>query len=849
VTVESALESLRFDAEEMRHVTVWERLAARPARYGEVPATLDPRLSAALGRRNLLPLYTHQAASVEAALDGENVVVVTGTASGKTLCYNLPVLHSLLGDPEARALYLFPTKALAQDQAAELAAFTEAVGASVPVRLYDGDTPPAQRRTARDEARLLISNPDMLHTGLLPHHPRWAAFLENLRWVVLDELHVYRGVFGSNVANLLRRLRRVCRFYGAAPHFILTSATIANPKELAERLIEAPVRLIPADLDGSPRAEKHILLYNPPVVDPRLGIRRAYTLEATRLAARFIAHNVQTAVFARSRRSTEVILGYLKDSVAQAGGDARGVRGYRGGYLPLERRAIERGLRDGEVQAVVATNALELGVDIGQLGAAVLAGYPGTLASMWQQAGRAGRRSEASAAILVASGAPLDQFVVGHPAFLFERSPEHGLIQPDNLAILARHLRCAAFELPFGEQESFGSYAETPALLQALAENGELHHSGGAYRWVADAYPAEAVSLRASGEDTVVIQEMGEGKPVVIGEVDRPAAPVLVHEGAVYIHEGRTFLVRRLDWEGAQADVQAAEVDYYTEASEAVDLEVLEVDDADESRPARRAQGRVRLTAQATSYRKVKRYTHETLGYGEIDLPAREFETTACWVWLAPETVARLEADGVLLAPNDYGPDWPQVSEQARQRDGYRCRQCGAPERDGRRHDVHHLQPFREFGYVAGVNRNDRQANVLENLITLCSTCHHRAEAARGTRSALGGLTYALGNIAPLYLMCDPRDLGTLAETRARSTRSPTITLYDRVPEGLGLAEHLYHWMPQLLQGALDLVRTCGCSDGCPACVGPVGEGGGEVKELTARLIEALLEASDPRTV
>ncbi|HSB89738.1 MAG TPA: DEAD/DEAH box helicase [Anaerolineales bacterium] len=838
---EHALEALRFDSEWMRHVTVWERLPARAARYADPPAALDPRLSAALSQRKLLPLYTHQAAAVEAALDGENVTVVTGTASGKTLCYNLPVLHGLLGNPDARALYLFPTKALAQDQAAELGVFLEAIGADVSVRLYDGDTPQAQRRAVRDEARLLISNPDMLHTGILPHHPRWAGFLENLQWVVLDELHVYRGIFGSNVANLLRRLRRVCAFHGSAPHFILTSATIANPKELAERLIEAPVRLIPADLDGSPRAEKHVVLYNPPVLDPRLGIRRAYTLEATQVAARLIADEVQTAVFARSRRTTEVVLGYLKDSVTRAGGNAAGVRGYRGGYLPLERRAIERGLRSGEVRAVVATNALELGVDIGQLGAAVLAGYPGTLASMWQQSGRAGRRSEASLAVLVASGAPLDQFVVGHPAFLFERSPEHGLIEPDNLAIVARHVRCAAFELPFQEGEAFGRYPQTADLLAALAESGDLHHSGGAYRWVADAYPAESVSLRASGDDTVVIQETGEGRPIVIGEVDRATAPVLVHEGAVYIHEGRTFLVRRLDWEGALAEVEAAEVDYYTEASEAVDLEVLYVDDADESRAARRAHGRVRLTAQATSYRKVKRYTHETLGYGEIDLPERAFETTACWMWLAPDMVRRLEMEGVLLAPNDYGPDWPQVSNAARARDGFRCRQCGAPERQGRAHDVHHLRPFREFGYVAGVNRNDRQANVLENLITLCTACHQRAEAARGTRSALGGLTYALGNIAPLFLMCDPRDLGTMAETRGRGTRSPTITLYDRIPEGLGMAERLYEWMPQLLQGALDLVRSCGCLDGCPACVGPVGEGGGEVKESTSRLIEALL--------
>jgi DEAD/DEAH box helicase domain-containing protein len=842
MSVETVLESLRFDAEFMRHVAAWERMPARPAHYADLPAGLDPALAAALRARDLSPLYTHQAAAVEAALAGENVTVVTGTASGKTLCYNLPVLQSLLTDSEARALYLFPTKALAQDQAAELASFLEALRAepAVAVRLYDGDTPPGHRRAIRDEARLLITNPDMLHAGILPHHPRWAAFFEGLRWVVIDELHVYRGVFGSNVANVLRRLRRLCRFYNADPRFILTSATIANPKEHAERLIEAPVRLVPPDLDGSPRAEKHVMIYNPPVIDPALGIRRAYTLETTRLAARFLAGDVQTVVFARARLTTEVILGYLRDAVRQDGGDPAAVRGYRGGYLPLERRAIEHGLREGSVRGVVATNALELGVDIGQMGAALIAGYPGTIAGIWQQAGRAGRRTEASAALLIASGAPLDQFIALHPAFLFDSPHEQALINPDNLAIVARHLRCATFELPFGDEERFGTYAETQDLLSVMAEDGDLHHSGGAYRWVADEYPAQGVSLRSSGDHPVVIQQVSDGKPTVIGEVDRQTAPVLVHEGAVYIHEGRTFLVSRLDWENGLAEVTASEVDYYTDAAESVELEVLEVFDADESGDLRRAHGRVRLTAQPSSFRMIKRYTHETLGYGAIDLPPREYETTGCWLWIAPATARRLEEEGILLAPNDYGPSWPDASRAARARDGHRCRQCGAPEREGRAHDVHHLRPFREFGFVPGENRNDRQANALDNLVTLCRTCHHRAEAARGARSALGGLAHALGSLAPLYLMCDPRDLGVLAESRGRTTKTPTITLYDRVPEGLGLAERIYELGQELLQGALDLVRGCECLDGCPACVGPVGPGGGEVKDLTVRLIEAL---------
>ncbi|MCJ7512630.1 MAG: DUF1998 domain-containing protein, partial [Anaerolineales bacterium] len=749
-------------------------------------------------------------------------------------------------DPLARALYLFPTKALAQDQAAVLTGLLRALSAEdqVVVRTYDGDTPQALRRQVRQDVRLLITNPDMLHTGILPHHTRWAAFLENLHWIVLDEMHVYRGVFGSNVANLLRRLRRVCRFYASSPQFVLTSATIANPKELAQRLIEAPVHLVPADLDGSPRAAKEIILYNPPVVDAQLGVRRAYTLETTRIGSVFLGEGVQTVVFARSRRTTELLLGYLRDSHVQDGGRPEEIRGYRGGYLPLERREIESGLRAGSVRGVVATNALELGVDIGLLGASIVAGYPGTIASLWQQMGRAGRRSDASAAVLVASAAPLDQFVVAHPRFLFERSPEMGLIQPDNLSILVRHLRCAAFELPFAAGEGFGDFQDAEEVLEVLAEAGELHRTPAGYHWVGEAYPAEAVSLRASSDQTVVIQDVSQGRPQVIGSVDRAAAPVQVHEGAVYVHEGRTYLVEKLEWENAVAQVSPLEVDYYTDASEAVEIDVLEVFDADERGEARRAHGRVLITSQATSYRKVKRYTHETLGYGTIDLPKREYETTAYWMWLAPELVARLERQGVLTPPNDYGPEWPAGREAARARDGYQCRQCRAPERPGRAHDVHHLRPFREFGYLSGENRNDRLANSLENLITLCAACHHRAEFARGTRSALGGLAYALGNIAPLYLMCDPRDLAVEAEARGKQTHSPTLTFYDRLPEGLGLSERLYDHQAELLEGALELVRDCDCSEGCPACVGPIAAGGGEVKQLTGRLLLAVLPAT-----
>ncbi len=871
------LERLRLDRNFMANVTAWERLTARAARYAPFPAGLHPSLVSSLQSRGIPQLYSHQSQAITAAMRRENVVVVTGTASGKTLCYNLPVLNTLLAQPDARALYLFPTKALAQDQADELSTLisTLRVQSPISVRIYDGDTPQSQRASIRQASGVLISNPDMLHTGILPHHTKWESLFSNLRYVILDELHTYRGVFGSHWANVLRRLKRICAFYGSQPQFICASATIANPQELAEKLLEASVTLVSDD--GSPRAEKHVILYNPPMTDVAQGLRRSYLLETQRVAGEFLRDDVQTAIFARTRNATEVLLGYVRDDAQRTSRDPQAIRGYRGGYLPLERREIERGLREGAVRGVVATNALELGVDIGQLGAVVIAGYPGTIASLWQQAGRAGRRTETSAVVLVASAAPLDQYLATHPRYVFERSPEHALINPDNLALLANHLRCAVFELPFAEGEAFGAFQDVDALLEALAEEGEIHASGRTYRWVGSRYPAEQISLRSATDDRIVIQDVTDAnaRPIIIGEVDRASAPVRVYAGAVYLHEGRSFIVAKLDWDNGLADVQAAEVDYFTDASEAVEVAVVNVFDADqplapppsESSPtgegrvgvgAARAWGELLLTSQAVSYRKVKRYTHENLGYGEIQLPPREFQTTGYWLWFPPELVDQLAREGLLIGPNSYGPNWEQQRLAARARDDYTCRQCGRSEAPspgvgtsalgegdrrlggGRQHDVHHITPFRSFGYVPGVNENYLQANDLDNLLTLCRECHTRTERARGTQTALGGLAHALGNVAPLFLMCDPRDLGVVSEPRSKETGAPTITLYDLVPDGLGFAERLYALHHELLRGALELVSACPCKDGCPACVGPVGVEVTDAKELTRRLAARL---------
>ncbi|MCO6449219.1 MAG: DEAD/DEAH box helicase [Caldilineales bacterium] len=847
--ISDLLQALQLDPAFTRQVTSWQRLPAQPARYAPYPAGLDGRLPIALRERGIHLPYTHQSQAIAAALAGENVVVVTPTASGKTLCYNLPALHTLLDDPDARALYLFPTKALAQDQLVEIREMVELLQADITVATYDGDTPQGHRKAIRQGARLLLSNPDMLHTGVLPHHTNWAEFFAGLRLVVIDEMHTYRGVFGAHVANVLRRLRRICRFYGSDPAFILTSATIANPAEHARRLIEADVTLV--EENGAPTGEKHLIFYNPPLIDPDLGLRRSSLLEAQKLGERLLFHQVQAILFARSRLRVELLLVYLRDAVAASGGNPATIRGYRGGYLPAERREIEAGLRSGEVRAVAATNALELGIDIGQLQAAVITGFPGTIASTWQQAGRAGRRQEASLAVFIAGAGALDQYIVQNPGYFFGRSPEHALANPDNLVILTNHLRCAAFELPFQAGEQFGGVQFTAELLDMLAEEGEIQQAGERYFWTDSAYPAAEISLRTASPDPIVIMSRRKDELVLtIGEMERETAPILLHAGAIYLHEGQTYLVEELDWEQGHAYVQPAEVDYYTEASSVAEMEVLAVHQQDQEGELIRGYGDLEVRSQATGYRRVKRWTHETLGYGEIDLPESVLETSGYWVSFTEPLVERLRARGLWQSdPNDYGPNWQQQRERTRARDGFRCSQCGTPERPNRQHDVHHVRPFRSFGYRPGENEAYLDANRLENLRTLCRTCHQRLEQGVRLRSGLAGLAYLLGNLAPLHLMCDPSDLGSFAEPQGIHNDLPTIILYDRIPAGIGLAERLYELQAELLVASQSVLENCSCTHGCPACAGPVPEGtqilDWNPKELTLALVrEALTTAT-----
>ncbi|HKV47719.1 MAG TPA: DEAD/DEAH box helicase [Candidatus Acidoferrales bacterium] len=795
-TVQDALASLagRYRADEV--LTSIKHIPARDAQFRPMPDWVRPELAAAYRAKGIEQLYSHQAASAELARAGKNFVVVTPTASGKTLCYNLPILNAVLENRDTRALYLFPTKALAQDQLTELHDLATRLDDQFGVFTYDGDTPADARKAIRERGHVVLSNPDMLHSGILPHHTKWTRLFENLRYIVLDELHTYRGVFGSHLANVLRRLARIAKFYGSSPQFICCSATIANPGELASQLTELPIEIV--EENGAPAAEKLFVFYNPPMVNRNLGIRRSYINETTRVAKEFLARKLQTIVFANSRLHTEVLLTYLCQANPAPIGRPEPIRGYRGGYLPGERRDIERGLREGRVRGVVATNALELGIDIGSLDACIMAGYAGSIASTWQRAGRAGRRSGTSCAVLVASSAPLDQFIVQHPDYFFGRSPEHAYIQPDNLEILVNHLKCAAFELPLSHNEKFGS-VDLGALCERMAEAGFLHRSGERWHWVQEAYPADTVSLRAvTAENFVIIDTSGhqnggftnndqtDGAPEVIGETDFSSALTTLHPSAIYIHQGQQYHVDRLDFDRRKAYVHPVNVDYYTDAIRYTQVRVLEI--ASEERiagSAARAHGDVLVRSQVIGFKKIKFVTNENVGDGKLELPENEMHTTAFWITLARPLLASLP-----FALSD--------------------RQSGI------------------FGLLYA----------LESMAALLLMCDRRdLGTAVGERPASPGINAddpEWDAVPTASALRDPDAMKEFFE--------PNLYLYDAYPGGIGFSEPLYRVCDLLLRRTRELIAACPCEVGCPSCVGPAGEKSERTKEVALAILDRLAE-------
>ncbi len=763
-------------------------IPAKPGEWEDYPDWVDSRLKSVLAGRGMEKLYRHQAQAVRFIRSGRDVVLVTPTASGKTLCYNLPVLQKILEEPETRALYLFPTKALAQDQLQEAHRLVSDLRADIGTFTYDGDTPDDARQAIRRQGHIVVTNPDMLHAGILPHHTKWQKLFTNLKYVVIDELHIYRGIFGSHFANVVRRLVRICRFYGANPVFICCSATVANPREHAERILEREVALL--DKSGAPAAAKTFILYNPPLVNRELGIRQSEMTPARRIAADLIANDIQTIVFATSRLNVEVLTKYLKDKFVRTGiPNDHFVTGYRGGYLPNLRREIETGLREREVIGVVSTNALELGIDIGNLDACIMTGYPGSIASTRQQAGRAGRRTGQSLAILIARSNPLDQFIMENPDYFFSLSPEHCRINPDNLLILLHHIKSAAFELPFEKGEKFGG-ENLEEFLGYLEEKGVLHRTNDRWHWAAESYPADEVSLRSINPENVVVVDITEtGKHRVIAEVDWDSAFTALHNDAIYMMESEQYHVDKLDLAEKKAYVRKVNADYYTDAMTYTNVRVIDSFETRKDKKVIVEHGEVQVVRKVVGYKKIKFYTSENLGYGDVNLPEKDMHTTSYWFTIPRDCLRTLA----------FSP--------AEVIDGL----------NGLSYLLHHLSAMYLMADTHDIDRSlgDKSG---EWFVSRGKTGRVITSFNDGQRELSDGKT---------VVRIDEFD--------------PTVFIFDSYPGGIGFSELLYREHKNMLTAARTLIEKCPCAFGCPSCVGPTLEVGKSAKEIVPKIIEVIL--------
>jgi len=807
---------------------------AYPGDYFPFPEKMNPLLKNTLLNQGISSLYEHQLRAWELLITHQSTVIATPTASGKTLAYLLPILQSLLENPERTTLLIYPTKALAQDQLKGIQRYLSVINDYQPqfppltVDIYDGDTPQHLRKTIRQHVNLLLTNPDMLHLGILPNHTSWNRFLENLDYVVVDEIHTYRGIFGSHVANIFRRLKRICHFYQSHPTFAGTSATIANPGYFSETLFGEPIQLI--FKNSAPRGGKHVLLFNPPVQNTELNIRESASAFCMRILPDLVRYNKQTLVFAKSRRAVELLTRKLRDAGQIP---ASSILSYRSGYKPLERREIEAALLSGQAKVVFATNALELGIDIGGLDAVLLIGYPGTISSTLQQFGRSGRGQNESIAIFVASNSAIDQFIVRHPDFILEKSPESAMINPDNLLILMGHIRCAVFELPFEKQEIFGG-ADNQVLsefLSLLGDMREVHRTQDTYYWIGAQYPAESVSIRSlsKGPFELFIMEKN-GNSFWLGEVDENSVYSMVHPQAIYFHLGKSYQVNNLDIENRKAFLSPIEVDYHTMPKGTVDITILQELQNRKIENASLHTAEVQVFSQIDGFKCIEIETQLVRAEYPLTLPSSTFQTKGFFLQFEPHFVEHLIEDGVWNhAPNQYGPAWNTIRATILQRDHYTCKNCGIVDR---RNHVHHIKPFRNF-------RSWMDANQLDNLVTLCNHCHRKAEQKVKVQGLLNGTAHLLHALSPLISMCDVKDMEFHYDV-VDPIHAPYVMIYEKTPGGIGLIDILYENYNQLFQMAFDTIENCSCHDGCPGCVGPVNEFGTGSRKAVKQILQAI---------
>jgi DEAD/DEAH box helicase domain-containing protein len=814
---------------------------AQAATFSGYPAGLNTTLSEIIEKNYPNGLFKHQVEAIQAVQAGKNVLITTGTSSGKSLCYQLPLLNAAIRDSSATALLLFPTKALAEDQLkklVEMVGLLENVGSlNVPAGTYDGDTPQGKRIAIRNKYRILLTNPDMLHIGILPHHTHWERFLKNLKFVVIDEVHTYRGVFGSHFANVLRRLKRILNFYGSHPCFILTSATISNATEFATKLTGEPFEIFATDT--SYQESRRYFFVNPPVVDESLGLRKGLVDQTIEIASYALSHQVQSILFSRTRKTVEVTLKRLRETFGRSDKE---LHGYRSGYLPRERRLIENGLRSGKIRSVISTSALEMGIDMGKVDLTLLMGYPGSIASFYQQSGRAGRRDRNSASILIASASPMDQYVIRHCDFVSKGSPEHALIDPDNPLILLEHLKCAAFELPFSSQEIYGDLSGEDLIgyLKALVLLKHLLERNNFFYWIAEDYPSAKISLRNISGNPITLRLRAGLESQLIGEVDFQSALRMAHPGAVYMHDGNQYYVDELDLKDHIAWLSTHNEPYFTEHRSDMKISVEQIIHKDKKANLIKSLGEIVVTENVTGFKRVDWDTLMTLGVFDLEgLPENALHTKGIWLTIPEDAVDALRKENKWLNDkNNYGSQWQDIRVSILQRDAYRCQACGIHLPEAQLH-VHHKIPFRTFGDI-------RTANHPSNLITLCPSCHRRAEQNVRVRSGLSGVTYLMANLTPLTLLCDHRDIGSFSEAESEITGGrPVIALYDQFPGGIGLSAKLYEVIEDVLKQSLEVIDQCGCEDGCPSCVGPAGENGLGGKEFAREILKTILTTNE----
>ncbi|MDD3051559.1 MAG: DEAD/DEAH box helicase [Candidatus Cloacimonetes bacterium] len=839
------LEVIEREKSFSRNIAVHEFYPAKMAEYCDFPEFLNHDIVTTLRRKGINRLYSHQAEAVIAVSESKNIVVTSGVASGKSLCYFLPVINNFIKSEAGKSLFIFPTKALTQDQKTNFSILLNEIAISgcfeknPVVGVYDGDTENQKRSQIKQSCDFLFTNPDMLHMGILPQHPKWLNFFKNLRFIVIDEAHYYRGVFGSHFANIIRRLMRICRHYGANPQFIVTSATLANAKDFVEKLLQTKFHIV--EEDGSQQGEKHFYIYNPPLVNEELGIRRSSLKEVAAISRMLMNTDSQTLIFSESRRSVELLLAEIRKHIK----DKDLIKGYRSGYLPVERRNIEKRLREKSLRAVISTNALELGIDIGGLDSVIINGYPGSITSTKQQSGRAGRGDRPSQTILVANSGVLNQFIVRHPEYILENSPEEALINPDNPLILLSHLQCALYEIPFRKGENFGTlpFDEVNKFLVLLQKQNKLFLSGEKYFWKSAKYPASELSLRTAGIKPFVIECENSGsfslhsKPELIGIVDKESALWMTHPEAIYLQDGEQYFVEKLDLENYRVVVSLSDSVYYTQASSKTDITLLKKIKEDTFTGFKKNYGQIKAVTQVTGYKKIDWQTNEILGYGEVELPPTELITFGFWFTFEQDLTDKLKELQIWNnQSNDYGSDWGKIKQRIKIRDEGKCRNCGRGEGIPPL-QVHHIIPFRSF-------RNTVDANREENLITLCPSCHHQAEQNVMIQSLLSGLANLIRNIAPFYLMSDIRDIRVSHDNKAEiSDGLPMLIVYDSVPGGIGLSERLYDLHSALIDACLEIVETCTCKDGCPDCTGAVAENGVGVKNEAKMILKMMQES------